>query len=127
MYVVDSVKDALFVYDLSTGALLAEYELDSLNRSPRGIWSDGVTIWISDDGAKRVFAYRIEDGELKRLEESEEFGFRSLLKAGNGDGRGIWSDLTVLYGSRTRGMRSSIATTCPTRSTRAWPRCRSVR
>ena len=95
MYVVDSVKDALFVYDLSTGALLAEYELDSLNRSPRGVWSDGVTIWISDDGAKRVFAYRIEDGQLKRLEE-EEFGFRSLLKAGNGDGRGIWSDLTVL-------------------------------
>ncbi|MYD53277.1 MAG: hypothetical protein F4W96_03070 [Chloroflexi bacterium] len=96
MYVVDSVKDALFVYDLSTGALLAEYELDPLNRSPRGIWSDGVTIWISDDGAKRVFAYRIEDGELKRLEE-EEFGFRSLLKAGNGDGRGIWSDLSVLW------------------------------
>ncbi|MYJ92406.1 MAG: hypothetical protein F4038_05080, partial [Chloroflexi bacterium] len=96
MYVVDSVKDALFVYDLSTGALLAEYELDPLNRSPRGIWSDGVTIWISDDGAKRVFAYRIEDGELKRV-ESEEFGFRSLLKAGNGDGRGIWSDLSVLW------------------------------
>ena len=95
MYVVDSVKDALFVYDLASGALLAEYELDSLNRSPRGVWSDGTTIWISDDGAKRVFAYRIEDGELKRL-ESEEFGFRSLLKAGNGDARGIWSDLAVL-------------------------------
>jgi len=102
MYVVDSVKDALFVYDLSTGALLAEYELDSLNRSPRGVWSDGVTIWISDDGAKRVFAYRIEDGQLKRLEE-EEFGFRSLLKAGNGGaGRGERCDCT---GRRRRRRR----------------------
>jgi len=96
MYVVDSNKDALFVYDLSSGELLTEFELDSLNRSPRGVWSDGATIWISDDGAKRVFAYRIEDDELDRF-EAEEFGFRSLLKAGNGDARGIWSDLGVLW------------------------------
>ncbi|MYD17775.1 MAG: hypothetical protein F4W99_11635 [Chloroflexi bacterium] len=95
MYVVDSRQDALFVYELASGELLAEYELDSLNRSPRGIWSDGVTIWISDDGANRVFAYRIEEAALTRL-ESEEFSFRFLLKAGNGDARGIWSDLEVL-------------------------------
>ncbi|MYB21710.1 MAG: hypothetical protein F4Y29_04160 [Chloroflexi bacterium] len=95
MYVVDSRQDALFVYELASGELLAEYELDSLNRSPRGTWSDGVTIWISDDGANRVFAYRIEEGALTRL-ESEEFSFRFLLKAGNGDARGIWSDLEVL-------------------------------
>ncbi len=96
LYVLDSVKDALFVYDFESGELLAEHPLDKLNKSPRGIWSDGVTIWVSDDGAKRLFAYRIEDGALARHED-EEFTFRSLLKAGNGDARGIWSDSEVVY------------------------------
>ena len=73
-----------------------EVESDKLNRSPRGIWSDGVTIWVSDDGAKRLFAYRVEAGVLVRY-EVEEFTFRSLLKAGNGSPRGIWSDGDIMY------------------------------
>ena len=96
LHVLDSVKDALFVYDFESGELLAEYPLDKLNKSPRGIWSDGVMLWVSDDGAKRLFAYRVEDETLKRHED-EEFTFRSLLKAGNGDARGIWSDGDVIY------------------------------
>ena len=96
LYVLDSVKDALFVYNLETAELDAEHALHSLNKSPRGIWSDGVSIWVSDDGANRIFAYRIEDQTLARL-EAEEFGFRVLLKAGNGDARGIWSNGDVLY------------------------------
>ena len=96
LYVLDSVKDALFVYDFESGELLAEYPLDKLNKSPRGIWSDGVMLWVSDDGAKRLFAYRIDQGILVRHED-HEFSFRSLLKAGNGDARGIWSDGDVIY------------------------------
>ncbi len=96
IYVLDSVKDALFVYDLETGELLAEYALDKLNQSPRGLWSDGVTLWVSDDGAKRLFAYEFDDGALTRNEDLE-FTFRSLLKAGNGNPRGIWSDGDVIY------------------------------
>ncbi len=96
LYVVDSVKDAVFLYDVETGELGAEYALDKLNQSPRGIWSDGVTLWVSDDGAKRLLAYRIENETLKRYED-EEFTFRSLLKAGNGDARGIWSDGDTMY------------------------------
>ena len=96
IYVLDSVKDAVFIYDLDSGLLLTEYALDKLNQSPRGIWSDGVTVWVSDDGAKRLFAYRPGAEDLQRIEE-EEFSFRSLLKAGNGDARGIWSDGDVVY------------------------------
>ena len=96
LYVLDSVKDALFVYDFESGELRAEYPLDKLNKSPRGIWSDEVMLWVSDDGAKRLFAYRIEQDILVRHED-EEFTFRSLLKAGNGDARGIWSDGDVIY------------------------------
>ena len=96
IYVLDSVKDALFVYNLETGDLLAEHALDKLNRSPRGIWSDGVVIWVSDDGAKRLFAYEFDDEALTRNEDLE-FTFRSLLKAGNGNPRGIWSDGDVVW------------------------------
>ena len=96
LYVLDSVKDALFVYDFESGELLAEHALDTLNKSSRGIWSDGVTFWVSDDGAKRLFAYEFEDGELVRNEDLE-FTFRSLLKGGNSDPRGIWSDGEVMY------------------------------
>ena len=96
IFVLDSGKDALFIYDLDSGKLRIEYALVKLNQSPRGIWSDGVTIWISDDGAKRLFAYRIESEMLNR-DEDQEFTFRSLLKAGNGDARGIWSDADVVY------------------------------
>ncbi len=96
IYVLDSGRDSLFAYDLDTGELLAEYELDKLNRDPRGLWSDGVSLWVSDDNANRLFAYRIDGDELKRVED-EEFGFLQLLRAGNGDPRGIWSDGGVIY------------------------------
>ena len=96
IYVLDSVKDALFVYNVEMGALVAEHPLNKLNRSPRGIWSDGVTIWVSDDGANRIFAYEFEGSALTRNEDLE-FTFRSLLKAGNGNARGIWSDGDVMY------------------------------
>ena len=96
VYVLDSTKDALFVYDLETADLLAEHALGRLSRSPRRLWSDGVTLWVSDDGTKRLFAYRIEDGVLVRHEHLE-FSFRPLLKAGNGDPRGIWSDADVIF------------------------------
>ena len=96
IYVLDSVKDVLFAYDLDSGTYQAQYALVSLNNSPRGVWSDGVTFWISDDSAKRIFAYRMEDGALRRI-EAEEFSYQPLLKAGNGNPRGIWSDRDVVF------------------------------
>ena len=96
LFVLDSVKDALFVYDFESGEPVAEHALDKLNKSLRGIWSDGVTIWVSDDGAKRLFAYEL-DGEALTRNEDLEFTFRSLLKAGNGNPRGIWSDGDIMY------------------------------
>ena len=93
---LDSVKHALFAYDLDSGRLTAENPLDELNNSPRGIWSDRFTIWVSDDGANRIFGYRIESETLNRYED-QEFPFRSLLKAGNGEARGIWSDGDVIF------------------------------
>ena len=91
IYVLDNRRESIFAYDLETGELIAEYELDDFNADPRGIWSDGVTLWVSDDGANRIFAYRINGETLDRI-PAEEFDFQQLLRAGNGDPRGIWSD-----------------------------------
>ena len=108
LYVLDSSRRSLLVYNLATGELVGEYPLAALNASPRGIWSDGLTFWVSDDGAKRIFAYRFEQREedvggetqtqtvLVRY-EVEEFSFRSLIRAGNSNARGIWSDGDVMY------------------------------
>ena len=127
---------SLFLYDQDTGELLDELELDRIiNRSPRGIWSDGVTIWVSDDRSDRILAYRLVEHEVEveiepadgaepepadpqaegqdepadapetqiviRYElvrhEAEDFGFRTLIAAGNSHPRGIWSDGEVMF------------------------------
>ena len=62
-------------------------------RAGSGRWRH---LWVSDDGAKRLFAYEV-DGDALRRNEDLEFTFRSLLKAGNGSPRGIWSDGDVMY------------------------------
>ena len=60
MWVLDGGKNALFAYDLPSGERLTEYSLDPSNDDPRGLWSDGVSLWVSDDGSsKRLFAYRL--------------------------------------------------------------------
>ena len=102
-----AARNALFAYDLRSGELLSEYALDSANDDPRGIWSDGVTVWVSDDGAKRLFAYRLpapegpaaEDAEPQDLERvrDEEFPKTVLSRASNNSPRGIWSDGDVMY------------------------------
>ena len=89
------------------GELLAEYALDATNDDPHGIWSDGVTIWVSNHDPKRLFAYRLpapegpaaEDAEPQTLERvrDEEFPNTILSRASNNSPRGIWSDGEVMY------------------------------
>ena len=104
MWVLDGRDNALFGYDLASGTLLAEYALDSDNDDPHGIWSDGVTVWVSDHNDKRLFAYRLpapeddtaedEDLALERVRAEE---FSKLPRASNNSPRGIWSDEDVMY------------------------------
>ena len=89
----------------------AEYALDPANDDPRGIWSDGVTIWVSDHGAKRLIAYRLPvlpdaetdsgeedaDDDARELERVSDEEFTELSKASNNSPRGIWSDGEVMY------------------------------
>ena len=67
--------------------------LDSANGSPTGLWSDGETLWILEngDGADdAVYAYDLATGE--RLEDRE-----FVLDERNRAPRGVWSDRTTIW------------------------------
>ena len=111
MWVLDGRADALFAYDFESGELLAEYALDSANSDPHGLWSDGVTVWVSNHDPKRLFAYRLPvlpdaetdsgeqdaDGEARELERVRDEEFSKLSRASNNSPRGIWSNGDVMY------------------------------
>ena len=119
MWVLDDRDDALFAYGLASGELLAEYALHDDNDTPHGIWSDRVSVWVSDHGAKRLFAYRLpvpgaqedasgadeddadeddaEAEEALELERVTDEEFTLLSRASNNSPRGIWSDGDVMY------------------------------
>ena len=65
-----------------------------------------MTTWVSDHGAKRLFAYRLparpeapaaEDAERQALERVRDEEFTELSKASNNSPRGLWSDGDVMY------------------------------
>ena len=84
--------DEVYAYDLESGERIEEREfaLAETNRAPRGFWSDGDTVWVSDSGQDRLFAYELARGE--RVEERE-----LELPRDNRDARGIWSDGTTMW------------------------------
>ncbi len=101
MWAVDGERDLVVVYDVESGDVLAEYRLDPGNGSGYGIWSDGTTLWVSDHGAKSVFAYVLptprDDGRRSSLTREPERDFTELPQARNNSPRGIWSDGGVMY------------------------------
>ncbi len=94
IWVLDDRDESVYLYDLGSGEQTAVYELDSANDDPHGIWSDGVAVWVSDGYARKLLAYRLEDGALVR--EGDE-DFTKLTPARNNSPRGIWSDGDVMY------------------------------
>ena len=106
LWVLDDHANAIFVYDLASGDLLAEYALDDDNDSPHGLWSDGVTIWVSNHDPRRLFAYRLPAPEERdeateedapSLERVHDEEFTELSTANNNSPRGLWSDGEVMY------------------------------
>ena len=67
---------------------------DAENDNPFGLWSDGTTMWVGDNGFTRtkIYAY---DLATKARNSSEDFN--TLVAAGNLTCRGIWSDGTTMW------------------------------
>ena len=62
------------------------------NDDPKGIWSDGTTMWVSDKDGKKIYAYKTSD---KSRDSGKDFD--TLDAAGNDDPHGIWSDGTTMW------------------------------
>ena len=72
-------------------------ELDGGHDTPTGMWSDGATLWVAENGdgaADAIYAYDLESGE--RVEE-REFDLAEANRAP----RGLWSDRQVIWVSES--------------------------
>ena len=72
------------------------------NRNPKGIWSDGVTMFVVDSADSRVYAYTVSD---KSRDESKEFE----LASGHLGARGIWGNATTIWVSKDDSANSILA------------------
>ncbi|MXY79956.1 MAG: hypothetical protein F4Y94_09795, partial [Chloroflexi bacterium] len=66
--------------------------VDDLTKGAKGVWSDGVTLWVSDNQHDKLFAYRLSD---RRRDPTKDFN--GLAAAGNNDPRGIWSTGGIMW------------------------------
>ena len=62
------------------------------NTSPRGLWSDGTTLWVTDRDDKKLYAYKRSD-----MSRDSAKDFNTLDAAGNDNPSGIWSDGTTMW------------------------------
>ena len=74
------------------------------NADPRGIWSDGVNMWVLDGGKDALFVYDLASGE--RLTEYS-------LDPANNDPRGLWSDEVSVWVSNDGSSRRLFAYRLP--------------
>ena len=68
-------------------------ELDGGHDTPTGMWSDGATLWVAENGdgaADAIYAYDFKTGERVEVREFE-------LDERNRAPRGVWSDRSVVW------------------------------
>ena len=65
---------------------------DASNRAPRGIWSDGETMWVTDLSSNKLYAY---DMATKARVSGKDFD--TLEASGNTLPFGIWSDGETMW------------------------------
>ncbi len=64
------------------------------NDKPRGIWSDGETMWVVDQTDNKFYAYH---AFLSPTTRNENQDFETLKAAGNNVPEGMWSDGQTLW------------------------------
>ena len=69
------------------------FPLDSSNSNSKGLWSDGVTLWVLDHGDDKLYAYHWR-GE-NHGDRRPELDF--ALTDGNGRGAGLWSNGATMW------------------------------
>ena len=62
------------------------------NGAPRGIWSNGTTMWVVDPADDKIYAYTVA---TKVRDSSKDFN--TLSAAGNNNPYGLWSNGTTMW------------------------------
>ena len=92
----DGDFDKIYAYDLASGAHRPDRDIDTIddagNDSPRGVWSDGTTMWVADGYDRKMFAYDLASGARRPDRDID-----TLDDAGNGSPTGVWSDGTTMW------------------------------
>ena len=84
------IQQAGLFFTSATHAGGSSIPLTAANTAPRGLWSDGTTLWVADFRAHKVFAYTLATGQPDADKDIP-------LAAANTDPRGLWSDGTTLW------------------------------
>ena len=98
LWVADTVEDKIFAYRLAPGEGYGTRDpgkdIDGLaearNNISWGIWSDGPTMFVTDEREGKVFAYAVSDGSRQEIREFK-------LDASNSTPVGAWGDGGTLY------------------------------
>ena len=95
-----TTANKVFAYTISGGAYDSTKDFEELYLStntaaqnaetPRGIWSNGATMFVADDDDDNVFAY-------KHADESQDSGKNLALISDNDNPRGMWFDGRILW------------------------------
>ena len=92
---VDEIASATFT-TLGVGEYNAAKDFNTLsgasNGNPRGLWSDGTTMWVADWSDEKIYAYKVSD-----MSRDASKDFDTLIGAGNQHPSGIWSDGTTMW------------------------------
>ena len=90
----------VFAYTISTGAHDSSKDFEQLYVStgtaaenaetPRGVWSNGTTMFVADSDDDNVFAYKHSD-------ESQDSGKNLALSSANDNPNGMWFDGRILW------------------------------
>ncbi len=102
---VDSPDDVtLFVSDdepvpVGDGAYDSDsdFALDAANIDPRGMWSDGSTIWVADADDRKLYAYAADDRSYAGARDVDLHADNADDANDNGGAAGVWSDRTTLW------------------------------
>ena len=98
----DTSTAKLFAYNMSTKARDSAKEFNTLdaagNDNPRGLWSDGSTMWVVDYSDQKVYAY---DMDTKARVSSKDFNNLYRFDVDQDDPTakpfGVWSDGDIMW------------------------------
>ena len=97
----EELGEGLIAFNLANGRRDPAKDITTLaaagNQRPSGVWSDEVTIWVSDYDDDRVYAYNLKTGERDPSQDIETVLGRTLDWLLPDASHNIWSDGETMY------------------------------